>query len=493
MRLLSLVLCCCWSVASSAALVLARTNNTWCRVYGRCYAKLSHDDDDDNNNNNTVDLDSVSDAEALLACQAYLVRKKRVAWERAAERKRRLEASNSFTNPNDAWRNPSGLDSSTGFFWEDPTQLIYLYKNPVEERTENTSPSVENEDEDTTSDKTNEDEDDIWETVINSPDTAWRVSLPVDNDDDDDDNSHDTDYESEESALDEFAAIDGKPSPSHVRRSQAAQRRWSDPAWRAKWYERRWGNHELKPQGPDVRNLKRLGDPDAVLASPEMVALTPHEIEEAIRTYVSAKQRRRISRESTRRQRQKQLQWDALQLEKEKTRLANKQEDVLVSRDALLQQDPDQLEEARRRRSERAKLAYQTRSARRKTNSKKQQQQQQGQQAIAAGPTPTTPHEALLRVQGDLDASRLPSAGDVELMLEPSRLARRKDVLRRILSECFDLRGKCVPERFFRQNAAESGSLSTEGELLVFVTNTPIRVLGAFVLSRLQAAMKKSK
>ena len=82
-----------------------------------------------------------------------------------------------------------------------------------------------------------------------------------------------------------------------------------------------------------------------------------------------------------------------------------------------------------------------------------------------------SPVQALLHIDMALDHNRMPSAADVEIVLKPGRLGRRRDTLRRILSECYDLRGKCVPALL-------------GGEL--FVTKCTIDDLGAFVLSKLR-------
>jgi hypothetical protein len=86
-----------------------------------------------------------------------------------------------------------------------------------------------------------------------------------------------------------------------------------------------------------------------------------------------------------------------------------------------------------------------------------------------------SPKEALLRVSADLDLQRLPTIQDVVVMLQPQKLGRRKDLLRRILNEHFDLRGKCVPDNFDEPN----GSCH-------FVTQVPIDHLGKFVIMQME-------
>ena len=67
-------------------------------------------------------------------------------------------------------------------------------------------------------------------------------------------------------------------------------------------------------------------------------------------------------------------------------------------------------------------------------------------------------------------------------MLKPGRLGRRRDVLRRILNDCFDLRGKCVP----------SSDVDKEGDLL-FVTKCTIDELGSFVLSKMSEKVSNNE
>ena len=82
-----------------------------------------------------------------------------------------------------------------------------------------------------------------------------------------------------------------------------------------------------------------------------------------------------------------------------------------------------------------------------------------------------SPVQALLQIDEALDHGRLPSPIDIETILQPGRLGRRRETLRRILSECYDLRGKCVP--------------GVGGESM-FVTKCDIKELGMFVLTKLR-------
>jgi hypothetical protein len=88
-------------------------------------------------------------------------------------------------------------------------------------------------------------------------------------------------------------------------------------------------------------------------------------------------------------------------------------------------------------------------------------------------PTINTPKDVLVRILTQLDSYQLPPIADVALILKPPKLGRRKDVLRRILNEHFDLRGKCV-------------SADDPSKELLFATQCSIDELGAFVLLKMQ-------
>jgi hypothetical protein len=89
----------------------------------------------------------------------------------------------------------------------------------------------------------------------------------------------------------------------------------------------------------------------------------------------------------------------------------------------------------------------------------------------------TSPMQAILHIDMALDHKVMPKSKYVEMILKPGRLGRRREALRRILSECFDLRGKCVPD--------PKASVGEEDSLL-FATKCGIDELGAFVLDKLK-------
>jgi hypothetical protein len=107
----------------------------------------------------------------------------------------------------------------------------------------------------------------------------------------------------------------------------------------------------------------------------------------------------------------------------------------------------------------------------------------------------TTPTVILHRIASDLDDGRMPHISDVEKILTYPRLSGRKDMLRRILKECFGLYGKCVPA----DHKDFHGSLSVDAMELknsvlspcIFVTNCSIEHLGSFVKFRLNEYYKQ--
>jgi hypothetical protein len=423
---------------------------------------------------------AISDAEALLACHAFLRRKKRLEWTGAAERRRRQEQAIAAADEGPL----SGLRPA-GFFWEDRSQLPHVglsedmsayRKQEIFERTDlekekksNTISSigdwvlVEEEDE-------LEEPLSTWESLI-APDKTSRFSLPIDEED-----------EETSSVVDDFSAIDYVPSISHTRRSQAALRRWSDPAWKENWWNSRWGHKKpnLPSEKQKLNNSRqrrtemrvRKLNPDELLASPEMAELSPDEIAEAIRTY-------RLSKLKRSRSRRKFLDQRTDDMKKDYSTCFEDNSASPIPRDYFAQNDENKLREIQRKRSERAREIYKKRlendpSAR--TNGVKRPVRTfEFVFPDESLPVATTPKEALSKINASLDAYRYPSIYDVELLVSSSRLAKRKEMLIRILKDCFGLRGKCVP-------SIKEGNES----MMLFVTDCPIDVLGAFVLQKLE-------
>jgi len=443
-----------------------------------------------------VDIDSVSEAEALLACRAYLQRRNRLGeWTMAKERKRR--AKRAFPSVAQQARQRSSVSSdSAGFFWENPSQLKYLQRRsaslslslddnnktaesfviePVEDDVGGDSSSLDSEEDDVGVDET----EDIWES-FNLPNRSTpRQPLDMYSDDEEDIVLDDRD---------ESAAFDGAPSISRVRRSAAAKRRWSDPEWKAKWYEKRWGNRKKSTTTRRRQQLEdklRVLQPSTFLSNEAVASMTEEEITEAIQLYVSSRQKRSISRKKS--------------LVKRRLALDESANDAGIAsgklpRDALLRSDPKRMEDLRRKRSERAMKAYQKRV---ENQYPVPEGSPLGKFAVASSAAVVigdlsvdTPTGAMSRIEAHLDDGLYPVIKDVELMLKATRLARRKDVLRRILSERFSLRGRCVPESLddlsTKSKDAGDDSGTVMSRRMMFVTQAPIQQLGSFCIAMLQ-------
>lgn len=362
-----------------------------------------------------LDVNSVSDAKALLACRCYLQRRNKMGgWKQYERRKRMKEVASGQRNT----------------FWEDPSELIYL-QDP------------------------NSSQLDVSQEVASWEDhQPERIVF---------ENPEEKDY-----GL--FTSFATEPSETRIRRSQSAKKTFADPEWKAIWYERRWG--DKAKQSTKTRYRKQLEDriravPPGLLGSPELASMTEEQIAEAIRTYITSKQKRVDS--------------FAKRMVEQKAALDPPRSEKKIRRDALFMKDTAALKEAQLKRGERAKIMYETRLKNRQaktiTNAKK------GTTDIpreifssSRDPSRRRPKEALLRIASDLDQGAFPLIEDIELILKPDKLGMRKDLLRRILNDRFDLRGKCVPV-----------DLDDPESNKIFVTKCCVRALGNFVIHLLRS------
>lgn len=423
-----------------------------CRISNRLYpfhqTKTPSDDslDDDEE---AVDLASVSDSEALLACRAYLQRKNLLGgWEGHARRKRRSRQASAQT---------SSTFAAAGYFWEDPSELKYMHNSPPHLQ----DPFIED----------NEEEiDDLDLIGQDGKSSSERVVF---------DDSHsapneDDEYLSATSALERggaFTSFPIAPSDEQERRSEAAKKTWSDPEFREKWYAKRWGTRK---QTKDQKQEKKMEDrmsslPAGILSSPELASLSQDEITEAIRTYVAGNRKRSRARRA-----------------KNEKSPDSSPDPALPPKKSLLETfgSEDSLREAQKRRSERATKAYQTRLQNAADSQPKRRRRSSSSIGHELPPTGDTPREAVVRIQADLESKQLPRISDVELLLAPRKLGRRKEILRRMLNELFDLRGKCVPANIVNE--------AQDGEEKLFVTQCKVEELGAFVLFKLKQAMEQN-
>jgi hypothetical protein len=394
-----------------------------------------------------VDVSSVTDAEALLACRAYLQRKNRLgSWKDYQRRKESLRQASASGG--------TGI-SNVGYFWENPEELVYLN---VHER----------------------DEEEMMIMMMQEEEMEELHGVEVESAEEENGGTTMILGTTTLSALErgaEFTSLPTRPSQERVNRSNAAKKTWSDPEWKAKWYEKRWGR--LRNMTPSASKQKRLDDRIRSVApnmfeSQELSALTEEEIEEAIRTYVVSNRKRSRAHTTDAKEKKKRAQ----QQEAERRQGTDKKAKL-----DFLFGSHEAMKEAQRKRSKRATKAYQTRLA----NQNKNRPASRDKQSITIVPTDSlpsggTPKDAIVRAQAALVSNQLPSIADVELILEPSKLGRRKDLLRRILNEYFDLRGKCVP--------ADPSTKRKSSDLL-FVTQCSIDQLGSFVLTKMKESENK--
>jgi hypothetical protein len=299
----------------------------------------------------------------------------------------------------------------------------------------------------------------------------------VDDNDDDDDETFDLSEprpdrgtKTDEIWYGEFTSFPTEPTITRTRRSQAAKRTWADPEFRERWYQSRWGgNHRQETIQKKTAEAKVLEHrvralPPGFFGSPELASMTEDEIKDAIRSYNQSGKKRSESRAKTLEQRK-------VALEKSPN-IDNKEEQRLVQ-NSLYSVGEEVLREAKRKRSENAKKAYATRL---KNNSKKDTRVPPPKPRKTFLPTSATPQDALLRIEDNLDRGTLPSVDDVAVIMKPLKLAKRRDLLRRILIDVFGLRGKCVPLGGDDPDSPKE-----------FVTQAPIGDLGEFVIHLLWA------
>lgn len=260
----------------------------------------AHESDDGPVDNVVLfDTNAVSDAEALLACRAYLQRKNRLGWHRAKERKElRQEATR-----------------ETGFFWESSEQSAYRNKR---------------------------EEEDI---DFDQGDDSFQGRVEYVSATDSDPQEHPG----------IFTEMPTGPNKRSEIRSRVKKEQWQDAEFRKRWYESRWGDH-VKPTDESNKQLKLqaklLDIPTSILESPEFSMLTDEEIDEAIISYVVSNQRRSATRKK-----------QASERARNEPMLGNDDAvDKPLHRDSLFSVSEDFLREQQLKRSERARKAYKTRT-----------------------------------------------------------------------------------------------------------------------------------
>jgi len=456
------------------------------------------DDDDDDNLNDDGHGDGhgddeyvVSDAEALLACWSFLKRRKRLGkWIEYEERQAQKALS----------RNYFLTDDEVG---DELLDEILLDDDDDEDEDTNTEQESRGEEEDdevdlTYNDHYDDDDDDhvtsmatvqdllfddykVDGDIDSSGDVAKDIkiisSLIADQENPMAMNANGIEIEMSTKVGDidlsysEFTSFPTEPSDTRLRRVNAMKRRWEDHSYRERWYQKRWGNRKRKKelQSDIERNAiqRARALPHGFLGSDELVSMTEEEIADAIRARIESTRKRVAKRKQTLRGRKEFLatQMKALEVKsagdedisdpkEEDSKLQN------LSRDSLFAPDKKKLEQAKRERSERAKRLYATRLKNQEsqngneTNTELQLTKSQSLSKMKSSPRKKgpyyppkqqTPQDAFLRIENDLDRGVTPSVDDVRLILVPGKMKNRKPLLKRILLDEFNLRGKCVP------------------------------------------------
>lgn len=419
-----------------------------------------------------IDVSNINEAQMLLACRAYLMRKHKLEWK---QKKRRAEAAASPLN-------------NEGYFWPDPNDLLYLREDPDPHNL------IYNE---TYGEYYGYKRNGV--RFLASQDTTYSGKNYFE------DESVQPEFERASESTSPFSANPLYPSDEHVKRSKSKQKLWNNETWKEEWYERRWaGRVATKEQQIREKQDKVLREiPNDVIESHSFDDMSEDEVVEAIITFLNANQRKSESRKGNKFKRQIEREsfrkWREGVKEEANNQMTGQnitkrgndivQKVTPPSEDETLSFSPSVETMAMKRlkvkRSEKSRKAYQARLAS-DTSSPKKKKITKLRATYNRGDEieeymmridsydrdgEISPMQAILRINNALDDNELPSPTDVETILKPRRLGRR-DILRRILRERFDLRGKCVP--------------SLTGDEHLFVTTCTIHELGAFVLAKLR-------
>ncbi|KAL3945511.1 MAG: hypothetical protein SGBAC_000410 [Bacillariaceae sp.] len=264
----------------------------------------------------------------------------------------------------------------------------------------------------------------------------------------------------------DFTSFPMEPTTTRMRRSNSAKKVWQDPEFRQRWQESRWGKKRSKDDKHQRKVQSRVRQlPREFWGSDELASMTKEEINMAIESYVSGRKKRSASTKKTLKERKKELEYSS-----------SDSGDERVARNTLFAMDHETLKEQQRIRSQHAKARYQTRldneEKKKKKRMSKPKEQARKQTYLPSG---STPQDAILRIVAKLDDNEYPAVNDLTIIMVPQKLGKRRDLLKRILLELFDLRGKCIPS-----------DLDDELSDNQFVMKAPIEHLGNFVIRLLQ-------
>ena len=405
---------------------------------------------------NSSVISEMDETEVLLACRAYLRRKHKIEWTKKKQRAEAVEKQ------------------SHGRFWYDPNELMYLREDPDPYNL-------------------NYNETDIVFGSSNGrrerkagPEFVRQIF-----EDEAFLNSEHYTHEVGPVALstNPFSTAPLYPSEEHVRRSNSKVRLWRNHTWKELWYKQRWGGKVLTEEKKRRKRREHLLNiiPTDVLDSKSFDQMSQDEVMEAMITYKSANERRLESRKRKKLERQKHREATREWKHSVKEQALNSRNATNIRAQASRKEvQPDStplsfspsaeiMRQLRAKRSEQSKRAYATRlmnsDSSHSTSSKEMNKlRRQFNKDSDEDSVDISPVQAILRIDMALDHKKLPLSSDVEIMLKPGRLGRRRAVLKRILNECFDLRGKCVP---------------SDGTDLLFVTKCTIGELGSFVLAKM--------
>jgi hypothetical protein len=432
--------------------------------------------DDGDDDEFDIPMQSITDEEALLACRAYLQRKNKLGWKQHEARKHKLEHTSALS---------STADEGAGYFWEDPSELKYLFTGRPRLSFEHEAPL----------------------DAFNEEDTDWRLdgngaSSNEYGEDEDDDAMF---IEEEEEGDTYSFGFPSFPPASFALRSKNKKALFQDKEWKAKWYEARWGNYS--DERAQERKAKRIEKyiqqiPSDILRSPELATLSDDDIEDAIRTYMVANKKRSISQKKRIERKRKML------------RLCEKQPDSkddgdsnstsipksLPTLDAFMAQleggaaSIKALEEQQRERSERAAKSYQTRLDHTPAVSRRKPRGEIKTLTQTGRPRRKTVRVsgAVTRTEGAIKEHTYPRSEDIDIILEPNRLTGRKDLLKEVLLTSFGMRGKCIPnlKNLGQEEMEEFYDCSSLADIEAmdkkFVTKSTVCELGCFIVFMLR-------
>jgi hypothetical protein len=486
-------------------------------------------------------FDTVSDAEALLACRAYLRRTKRLGDFTAGDDRKRQRRQQLAS-----FQTAASTANSPGFFWEDVNELKYYDPSQSPSLKFSVPPETEsslrdssklqniegtdyygllNDAEDTVDEEpqlyTKKANDDAWGAVVSSrgsippsamPLTTASYSGTASSKSDEhitfwENPSEDSEYDYSDDSFwpsqSGTTSFSGPSSPLivHQRRSQVALQRFADPEWKAAWYERRWGHvynatHPNHPHGSPARAAKqqrlleermRTYQMDRFMSNANLSAMTEHEIAHAIQTYVQSKQRRG----ATRRRRRQVLNSASLAVQPRNATFGNSSS---MPRDSLYQLNANDLEERRLRRAEIAKRSYQ-----RRLENESQRQSSLSREGnnvgVELGPAivprtqpPATPQDALQQIQSfwlqDALIQQLQRSRNVDPWLDLERTVQLALEPAR-LSHRKEVFHRLLAAMFGLRGKCVPSSSGGNSELQ-FVTKASIADLGSFVLETIR-------